>query len=144
MIIEIGSRNSIDRKIINTAIIYFRRLYLKYEEWACFINRVHFNQVHPYLTIPTSIYLASKVEETITNCNRILSYFEEVCKIHKIEPIQWTVDDILRCENILLEELDYSLLIFQPFRPLRHFLSLFHLEDFLQPCTFPFLFICNL
>ena len=96
---------------------------------------MRFNQVHPYLATPTVVYLASKVEETITSCGRVLSYFETVCKNHKIEPINWKVEEVLQCENVILDELQYSLLVFQPFRPLRHFLSLFHLEDCLQPCT---------
>ena len=76
------------------------------------------------------------MEETITSCGRVLSYFDAVCRNHKIEPVKWEVEDILKCENVILDELHYSLLVHQPFRPLRHFLSLFHLEEYLQSCTY--------
>lgn len=136
VIIEIGNKNNQDRKIVNTAIVYFRRLYTRYTSLSFVNGRVRFNQVHPYLAVPTTFYLASKVEETITSCSRILSYFETVCRNHKIEPVKWEVEDVLKCENVILDELQYSLLVYHPFRPLRHFLSLFHLEEYLQSCTY--------
>lgn len=67
--------------------------------------------------------------------SRVLSSFEDVLKLHKIDPIKWTIEDVLSCENLILLKLDYCLLFFDPFRNLRHLLSLCHLEDFLQACT---------
>lgn len=100
-----------------------------------FHRRLHFNQVHPYLAVPTCFYLASKVEEIMLSASRVQSFFVAVCKNHSMEPLQWTVEDMLKCENVILDQLDYNLLVFQPSRPLRHLLSLFHLEDFIQSCT---------
>ena len=92
--------------------------------------------MHPYLAVPTCYYLASKVEEVATNVNRVLSSFENVLKLHKIDPIKWTVDNVLGCENVILEKMNYSLLFFDPFRSLRHLLSLLHLEECIQTCTY--------
>ena len=77
----------------------------------------------------------SSMEEVAANVLRVLSSFEGVLKLHKIDPIKWTIDDVLSCENLILLKLDYCLLFFDPFRYLRHFLSLCHLEDCLQACT---------
>lgn len=102
--------------------------------------RLRFNQVHPYLAAPTCFYLASKVEEIMITASRVQSYFVAVCKSHNVEPLQWTVEEILKCENLVLDQLNYNLIIFQPFRSLRHLLVLFHLEDFLPSCTYPLSF----
>lgn len=72
--------------------------------------------------------------------SRVQSYFVAVCKSHNVEPLQWTVEEILKCENLVLDQLNYNLIIFQPFRSLRHLLVLFHLEDFLPSCTYSFSF----
>ena len=72
--------------------------------------------------------------------SRVQSYFVAVCKSHNVEPLQWTVEEILKCENLVLDQLNYNLIIFQPFRSLRHLLVLFHLEDFLPSCTYPLSF----
>lgn len=124
-----------NRRVVNTAIYYWRRLYAKQAFSTPCHCRVHFTDVHPYLAVPTCYYLASKVEEVAANVLRVLSSFEGVLKLHKIDPIKWTIDDVLSCENLILLKLDYCLLFFDPFRYLRHFLSLCHLEDCLQACT---------
>ena len=131
VLVEMGN----NRRVINTAIYYWRRFYYKYSRLVHCLSRVHFTDVHPYLAVPTCYYLASKVEEVATNVPRVLSSFEGVLKLHKIDPIKWTVDDVLSCESTILSKLDYCLLFFDPFRCLRHFLSLCHLEDCLQACT---------
>ncbi|CBK21320.2 uncharacterized protein [Blastocystis hominis] len=124
-----------NRRVVNTAIYYWRRFYAKQAFSTHCHFRVHFTDVHPYLAVPTCYYLASKVEEVAANVSRVLSSFEGVLKLHKIDPIKWTIDDVLSCENLILLKLDYCLLFFDPFRYLRHFLSLCHLEDCLQACT---------
>ena len=76
------------------------------------------------------------MEEVATNVNRVLSSFENVLNLHNIDPIKCTVDNVLGCENVILEKMNYSLLFFDPFRSLRHLLSLLHLEECIQTCTY--------
>ena len=101
-------------------------------------TRIGFYQVHPYLAVPTCFYLAGKIEEIGISVTRVLSFLESVCKSHKIVPLQWTVEDVLCCENCLLQTMDFCLLLHHPVRPLRHILSVLHCEEYLQTCLSPF------
>ena len=123
-LVELGSKNDINQRVVYSAIIYFRRFY----------SKIGFYEVHPYLAVPTCFYLAGKIEEIGISVTRVLSFLESVCKSHKIAPLQWTVEEVLCCENCLLQTMDFCLLLHHPVRPLRHILSVLHCEEYLQTC----------
>ena len=86
------------------------------------------------MAVPTCFYLAGKIEEIGISALRVLSFLESVCKLHKIEPLQWTVEDVFCCENCLLQTMNFCLFLHHPFRPLRHMLSVLHCDEYLQTC----------
>jgi cyclin-C len=91
--------------VLATALVYFRRFYLK----ASFVD------FDPRLVAPTCLWLASKVEEcAIGKVSLLVQQLERVGN-------PFGSDDILVCEFLLLEELDYDLTVYHPYDLLDQF-----------------------
>ncbi|EGG20754.1 cyclin [Cavenderia fasciculata] len=96
------------QRAISTAIVYFKRFYLKNNFIDC----------EPRLISITCLYLASKVEECITQAKKC------ALKMKEQDPsFNYTMSDILECEFYVLEELGFDLIIFHPYKSLPTYLG---------------------
>lgn len=114
----LGEHMKVRQQVIATGIVYFKRFYA--------INTL--NCVDPLLIAPTALILSSKVEEfggisltrTINTCSVIVKdrfhYAFQPCTDYPFR-----IHHILECEFYLLENMDCSLVVFQPYRPLVHY-----------------------
>ena len=136
------------QQVVATAIVYFRRFYV----------RNSFRQCDPLLLGPTCVYLACKIEEfppipaaTLVEKLRthgtpavapaatappartadeyIASIGYRACAVPRgphspvneiplLRPYPFVADDILECEYYIIEELDGCVAVFHPYRPL--------------------------
>lgn len=98
------------QRVVATAVSYFRRVY----------TRKSMTEYDPPLVAPTSLYLASKAEESTVQARLLVFYIRKLCndERHKYE-----IKDILEMEMKLLEALDYYLVVYHPYRPLSQLLQ---------------------
>jgi len=106
------------QRVIATGMVYLKRFYSKNS----------FVDYDPRLIGPTCLYLASKVEECVVQA-RVF-----VAAIRHIDPkFPYTANQILECEYYVLEELEFYLVVYHPYRPLLQFLAEPNLQDCLEP-----------
>lgn len=91
--------------VIATALVYLRRFYVK----ASFVD------FDPRLVAPTCLWLASKAEECAIGNVRLL-----VGRLER-HGNPYTANDILVCEFLVLEELDYDLTVYHAYELLDQF-----------------------
>ncbi|KAF7490871.1 Cyclin-C [Sarcoptes scabiei] len=114
----LGEQLKVKQQVIATAIVYFRRFYV----------RNSFRCIDPLLLAPTCLFLASKVEEfgVISN-NRLISTCQQVVKTkfsHAYpQEFPYRINQILECEFYLMEIMDCCLVLYHPYRPLLQFLQ---------------------
>lgn len=114
----LGEQLKVKQQVISTAIVYFKRFYVRYP----------FKSVDPLLMSPTCILLASKVEEfgVISN-NRLISTCQTVIK-NKFgfafpQEFPYRINHVLECEFYLLELMDCCLILYHPYRPLVQYIQ---------------------
>ncbi|KAK8812193.1 hypothetical protein WA158_007427 [Blastocystis sp. Blastoise] len=122
LLFGIGKRNSYPHTVICTSIIYFQRAYLK----------LSFTQLHPYLAIPTVLYLSSKTEEVIPMIKKILNNYITELKYRHLPLLQWTSDDINQAECLLLNIFNFDIIIHHPFQTLDFYVEEMHLKEYTQ------------
>lgn len=97
-----GERSSLPPRVIATSCVLFHRFYC----------RNSFVQTDPWLLIPTSLCLSSKVEEHTVHQCQIEIVINALTTINHL--FSYTAKDINRCELQLLHHLDYQLIVFHP------------------------------
>ncbi|RLU25968.1 hypothetical protein DMN91_002131 [Ooceraea biroi] len=113
MIQVLGEQLKLRQQVIATATVYFKRFYAR-NSLKC---------IDPLLLAPTSVFLASKVEEfgVISN-SRLITIMGTVVKnkfnYAYTQEFPYRTNHILECEFYLLEHLDCCLIVYQPYRPL--------------------------
>ncbi|KAL7293661.1 cyclin-C [Trichogramma pretiosum] len=109
----LGEQLKLRQQVIATATVYFKRFYAR-NSLKC---------IDPLLLAPTSIFLASKVEEfgVISN-TRLITTCQTAIKnkfsYAYTQEFPYRTNHILECEFYLLEHLDCCLIVYQPYRPL--------------------------
>ena len=118
LIQAIGEELKVRQQVIATAIIYFKRFYSRYS----------LKDIDPILLCPTSVFLASKVEEVGASPNsRLIEKCTAAIKsnmfkyVFQFDEYPYKVNDIHDCEFLLMEVMDCCLIVFQPYRPLTQF-----------------------
>eukprot|EP01112_Ceratiomyxa_fruticulosa_P020900 TRINITY_DN7244_c0_g3_i2.p1 TRINITY_DN7244_c0_g3~~TRINITY_DN7244_c0_g3_i2.p1 ORF type:complete len:266 (+),score=34.58 TRINITY_DN7244_c0_g3_i2:210-1007(+) len=107
LIQRLGEGLRLRQRVIATSIVYFKRFYVNNSFIDC----------EPRLVLTTCLYLASKVEECTTQAKKY------VIKMKEIDPsFPYEMNHILECEYYVLEELEFSLLVFHPYRALPTYL----------------------
>lgn len=126
MIQVLGEHLKVKQQVISTAIVYFKRFYL----------RNSFKSIDPLLMCPTCIFLASKVEEfgVISN-NRLTSTCQTVIK-NKFSyaypnEFPYRMNHVLECEFYLLELMDCCLILYHPYRPLVQYMQ--DIKEYKEP-----------
>ncbi|KYQ90358.1 putative C-type cyclin [Tieghemostelium lacteum] len=105
---NLGYNLKLRQRAISTAIVYFKRFYLKNSFVDC----------EPRLIAVTCLYLSSKVEECITQAKKCVMKMKELDN-----SFNYTMNDILECEFYVLEELDFCLVIYHPYKALSQYLA---------------------
>jgi len=124
----LGEQLKLRQQVIATASVYFKRFYAR-NSLKC---------IDPLLLAPTSIFLASKVEEfgVISN-SRLVTTCHQVVKSKfnyaYAQEFPYRTNHILECEFYLLENMDCCLIVYQPYRPLVHFVQDMGYEEQLLP-----------
>ncbi|KAL1243811.1 Cyclin-C [Trichinella nativa] len=113
LIQTLGEQLKVKQQVIATAIVYFRRFYV----------RNSLKSIDPLLLAPTSIYLASKVEEfgaisqskLVATCQTLIkSRYSYVYP----QDFPYRLNHIHEAEFFLLEMMDCCLIVYHPYRPL--------------------------
>lgn len=125
----LGEQLKLRQQVIATATVFFKRFYSQ-NSLKC---------VDPLLLAPTSIFLASKVEEfgVISN-TRLINTCSTVIKnkfayAYPNQDFPYRANNILECEFYLLENMDCCLVVFQPYRPLVQYCQDLGAEDSILP-----------
>ncbi|KAK5577302.1 hypothetical protein RB653_002243 [Dictyostelium firmibasis] len=105
---NLGNALKLRQRAISTAIVYFKRFYLKNSFVDC----------EPRLVAVTCLYLSSKVEECITQAKKCAAKMKEID-----HSFNYLMNDILECEFFVLEELDFCLIIYHPYKSLPFYLQ---------------------
>ncbi|CDZ98860.1 cyclin-like protein [Phaffia rhodozyma] len=107
---RLGKRLQLRQRPIATSIVYFRRFYLKNA----------YCDTDPYLVLATCSYVAAKLEETPVHIKSVVVEARSMFNDLKI-PIKYFPSDnakVAEMEFYLLEDLDFHLTVFHPYRAL--------------------------
>ncbi|MCP9263189.1 Cyclin-C [Dirofilaria immitis] len=103
-------------QVIATACVYFRRFYA----------RRSLKDIDPFLLAPTSLFLASKVEEHgMMSHNKLIQATNNALKRWPFiqQDLMIRVQHIQEAEFFLLEILDCCLIVYHPYRPLNQLIA---------------------
>ncbi|EJW87220.1 hypothetical protein WUBG_01871 [Wuchereria bancrofti] len=103
-------------QVIATACVYFRRFYA----------RRSLKDIDPFLLAPTSLFLASKVEEHgMMSHNKLIQATNNALKRWPFiqQDLMIRVQHIQEAEFFLLEILDCCLIVYHPYRPLNQLMA---------------------
>jgi len=131
-----GENLRVRQQVIATATIYFKRFYTKYRLKDC----------DPLIMMPTSLYLASKVEEFgVLSNTRLISTMTTAVKSkynHVFGNIEYGYRNanLIETEFYLLELMDCSLVVYHPYRNLLQYIEDFGHKDKVLPLAWR---ICN-
>ncbi|XP_033637692.1 cyclin-C-like isoform X2 [Asterias rubens] len=125
----IGEQLKVRQQVIATGMVYFKRFYAKHP----------LNSIDPLLVGPTSIFLASKVEEFgVITSSRLINACQSVVKnkfgyAFQNQEFPFRMAQVLECEFFLLEIMDCCLIVFHPYRPLMQYVADLGQEEILLP-----------
>lgn len=102
-----AKRLGLGQRVASTAIVYFKRFFV----------RNAFQDIDPMLALVTSVYTASKIEESPVNIKHVCSEADKAFGDHPGFP--YDQQTVAKFEFYLLEELRFSLIVFHPYRPLQ-------------------------
>ncbi|KZT53732.1 C/H/G cyclin [Calocera cornea HHB12733] len=109
MIARLGKRLGVRAQVVATAVVYFKRFYLK--------NNIC--ETDPYIVVPTCLYVATKIEEVPLHFKPIATETKNMYV--QDYGLQITMPDpqsIAEMEFYLLEDLDFHLIVHHPYRTL--------------------------
>ncbi|WVO16041.1 hypothetical protein L204_103706 [Cryptococcus depauperatus] len=110
LIQKLGKRLLLRQIPIATACVFMKRFYFK--------NSVC--ETNPYLVLAACVYAAAKVEETPVHIKSVVSEAKLVFSEHNIRIFPAEANKIGEMEFYLLEDLDFHLIVFHPYRALLH------------------------
>ncbi|KAG0046029.1 hypothetical protein BGZ83_008792 [Gryganskiella cystojenkinii] len=103
---KIGKRLQFRQQVIATAIVYFKRFYTK--------NCVR--STDPSLVAATCIYLACKIEECPQHIKNIITEMKHA--LANLGGFDYDTSKVAEFEFYLLEELEFYLIVYHPYRDL--------------------------
>ncbi|WVQ82567.1 hypothetical protein IAT38_004697 [Cryptococcus sp. DSM 104549] len=110
LIQKLGKRLILKQYPIATACVFFRRFYLK--------NSIC--ETNPYLVLAACVFVAAKVEETPVHIKSVVSEMKVVCNEYNVKMFPAETNKLGEMEFYLLEDLDFHLVVFHPYRALLH------------------------
>ncbi|GJJ69505.1 cyclin-C [Entomortierella parvispora] len=103
---KIGKRLQFRQQVIATAIVYFKRFYTK--------NSIR--STDPSLVAATCIYLACKIEECPQHIKNIITEMKHA--LANLGGFDYDTSKVAEFEFYLLEELEFYLIVYHPYRDL--------------------------
>lgn len=123
----IGEQIKMRQQVIATATVYLKRYYAKNPLRSC----------DPLLMAATSLFLASKVEESgVISNSRFITAVTTVLKSKFSYALQsdfYKIPQVWECEFYLLELMDCCLIVYHPYRPLVQYVADMGYADSLLP-----------
>ncbi|ORX41245.1 putative general RNA polymerase II transcription factor [Kockovaella imperatae] len=110
LIQKLGKKLNLRQIPIATATVLFRRFYLKN----------HYCETNPYLVIAACLFVAAKVEETPVHIKVVVNDAKIVFTENGIRMFSPEPTKVGEMEFYLLEDLDFHLVVFHPYRSLLH------------------------
>ncbi|RSH89518.1 RNA polymerase II holoenzyme cyclin-like subunit [Saitozyma podzolica] len=110
LIQKLGKRLLLRQIPIATATVFFRRFYLK--------NSIC--ETNPYLVLAACVFVAAKVEETPVHIKSVVTEAKLVFAENQIKIFPAESHKLGEMEFYLLEDLDFHLIVFHPYRALLH------------------------
>ncbi|KAM6489817.1 cyclin-like protein [Amanita muscaria] len=111
-IMKLGRRLSLRQRVIATAIIFFKRFYLKNS----------YCETDPFLVIAACCYLAAKAEECPVSIKQVAleskAHFSLPEEIHNVKSTNFDHTRIAEMEFYLVDDLESDLTIYHPYRTL--------------------------
>ncbi|GBC06631.1 hypothetical protein RclHR1_06990011 [Rhizophagus clarus] len=107
IITDLGRNLQVRQVIIATAITYFKRFYTKNS----------FRNTEPNLVAATCMYLACKIEESPQHIKSIIGDMKSIMQ-ERGEPFAYDNQKVAEMEFYLLEELDFNMIVYHPYRSL--------------------------
>ncbi|KAJ1655659.1 RNA polymerase II holoenzyme cyclin-like subunit, partial [Dispira simplex] len=104
---SVGKKFRLRQEIVATGIVFFKRFYLKNS----------FYNTDPFLVATTCLYSACKVEELPHHLKSIVNEVRSYLASHKV-PFKYEYCDVAEFECYLLEELDFYMIVYHPYRTL--------------------------
>nr|CAG8433338.1 7956_t:CDS:2 [Entrophospora candida] len=101
---ELGRRLNVRQVVISTAITYFKRFYVKNS----------YRSVEPMLVLTACMYLASKIEEFPLHIKTVTAETRGL----KMNRFTYNSQEVAEMEFYLLEELNFNMIVFHPYRSL--------------------------
>ncbi|KAK4688695.1 cyclin-C, partial [Tremellales sp. Uapishka_1] len=108
LIQKLGKRLLLRQIPIATATVFFRRFYLKNS----------YCETNPYLVLAACCFVAAKVEETPVHIKSVVAEAKIVFTEHGIKSFPSEPNKLGEMEFYLLEDLDFHLVVFHPYRAL--------------------------
>lgn len=108
LIQKLGKRLQMRQMPIGTANVFFRRFYLKNS----------YCETNPYLVLAACCFVAAKVEETPVHIKSVVTEAKLVFSEHGISMFPAEPNKLGEMEFYLLEDLDFHLVVFHPYRSL--------------------------
>ncbi|KAF9977117.1 RNA polymerase II holoenzyme cyclin-like subunit, partial [Mortierella antarctica] len=103
---KIGKRLQFRQQVVATAIVYFKRFYTK--------NSIR--TTDPSLVAATCIYLACKIEECPQHIKHIITEMKHA--LANLGGFDYDTSKVAEFEFYLLEELEFYLIVYHPYRDL--------------------------
>ena len=107
---RLGKALRLRNRVIATAIVFFKRIYLK----------TSFAKLDPRLAAPTAVFMASKAEECGVNASKLIQSLADLGDAHMA---RFKLEDVLQCEFQCLRLLQFDLVVFHPYRDLVQFVA---------------------
>ncbi|KAI8927977.1 cyclin-like protein [Entophlyctis helioformis] len=120
-------RLQVRQHVVGTALLYWRRFFTK--------NALM--DIDPYLVAGTAVYVACKIEECPHHIKNVVN---EMRNCLGAEAFPYEAASIADFEYYLLEELEFSLVVFHPYRSIQQFLARLGL---VKPCLQTAWYIAN-
>ncbi|KAG8931243.1 RNA polymerase II holoenzyme cyclin-like subunit [Tulasnella sp. 419] len=108
LISKLGKRLTLRQQVIATATVYFRRFYLKSS----------YCETDPFFVAATCCYVAAKTEETPVHLKTVVQEARSVFSNYGIKTFPTDNSKLAEMEFYLLEDLEFHLVVFHPYRSL--------------------------
>ncbi|OZJ04785.1 hypothetical protein BZG36_01829 [Bifiguratus adelaidae] len=117
LIQKLGKRFQLRQQVVATAIVYFKRFY----------SRNSLCNTDPFLVIVTCVYLACKIEE----CPHHIKLISQEAKgvLTDVGASTYDSSKIAEFEFYLMEELEFYLIVWHPYRSLTHICKELGMKD---------------
>jgi len=121
---RIGKKLGFRQRVLCTAVVFFKRFYSQ--------SNGNFCDYDPRLVAPTMLFVAAKAEECSLSAVAFVNAVEKLAQERLGPRFPYTKDDLLECEYIALERLQFDLLVWHPYQPLVQFLNDIGMPELLQ------------